>query len=126
MTGLMWTHTIHLPGTLAANAGGVIALPLQGARLVAVAACGANANDARLTLGTADDPDGILVAGAIGDSSTPVVFTEQQFDGALADPLKLSAPHFVKHTVLTWALDFDGAGGAAAANVDLELFFLEG
>lgn len=126
MTGLIYTILVHLPGTLAANQQGVIRIPLQGATLVEVAATGSNANDAKLTIGTAADADGILVAGAIGDSSDPAVFTPRTFNGALADPLDISCPHLAKDTVLVWSLDFDGAGGTAAADVDIQFNFLEG
>lgn len=126
MTGLIYTILVHLPGTLAANQQGVIRIPLQGATLVSVAACGSNENDAKLTIGTAADADGILVAGAIGDSSTPAVFNAANLDGALTDPLDISCPHLAKDTVLVWSLDFDGAGGTAAADVDIQFNFLEG
>lgn len=126
MTGLMYTVIVHLAGTLAANQQGVIRIPLQGATLVEVAACGSNANDAKLTIGTADDADGYLVSGAIGDSSVPAVFTAAEFDGALADPLNISAPHFAKGDAIRWVLDFDGSAGTAASHVDLQFTFLEG
>lgn len=126
MTGLMFPVLVHLHGTLAANATGVVYVPLQGATLVSVTVCGSNENDAKLTVGTSDDADGILKAGAAGESSVPAVFDASKFDGALADPNKLSAPHLAKGTVLTWTLDFDGAGGTAAADVDIQFTFLEG
>lgn len=126
MTGLGNIILIHLHGTLSANAKGVIHVPLQGATLVEVAACGSNVNDAKLTIGPAADTDGYLVTGAIGDSSVPAVFNAANFDGALSDPLKISAPHLGKDAVLHWSLDFDGAGGTAAADVDIQVTLLEG
>ena len=126
MTGLGNIVIVHLSGTLGANQQGVIRVPLQGATLVEIAATGSNANDAKLTVGPLADPDGYLISGAIGDSSTPAVFNASNFDGALADVLKISAPHLNKNAVLAWALDYDGSAGVAAANVDLQFTFLEG
>ena len=126
MTGELFSLLVHLPGTLAANHQGVIRIPLQGATLVEVAATGSNANDARLTIGVVQDADAVLVAGAVGDSSVPAIFNAANFDGILGYPLHISAPHLVKGALLTWALDFDGAGGTAAQNVDLQFAFLEG
>ena len=123
MTGLIYSIVVHLHGALSADAKGVIRIPLQGATLVEVAACGSNANTGKLTVGTSADADGYLKAGDIGDESAPAVFNAANFDGALADALKLSAPHLAKNAVLTWSL---AVGATPPADVDLQFSFLEG
>ncbi|TXH49234.1 MAG: hypothetical protein E6Q97_23085 [Desulfurellales bacterium] len=123
MLGNLFTYTIHLHGTLAANATGNIKLPVA-ASLISVAACGSNANNGLLDVGTSADRDGILSAVDIGDSNTPTEYDRADWDGALAtagDPY-----HFDKGSILAWDLDYDGASGTAAANVTLTLTFLEG
>lgn len=123
MDGLRFPVAVHLNGTLAANATGAFALPI-GMTLESVQVCGSNENDARLTVGTSADADGILKSGAAGESSIPKVFGKSAFDGALCDAV--NPPHFAGGTIFTWTLDFDGAGGAAAADVDILFSFLEG
>ena len=123
MQATRFTLPVHLHGTLSANAQGAFQLPC-GATLAEVSACAGNDSDATLQLGTSTDADGILTATAIGDSSTPVVFDADDFDGALADgvnPLHLDAD-----TVITWALDYDGSSGTAAQHVDILFTFYEG
>jgi hypothetical protein len=60
-----------------------------------------------------------MTAKVIGDSGAPVWFTVDDFNGALADTLKKTCPRLGPAATLTWTLDYDGAGGTAAANVDL-------
>ena len=123
MQGMRFTIAVHLHGTLSANAQGAFRLPCA-ATLAEVSACASNDSDATLQVGTSADADGVMTAVAIGDSSTPVVFDADDFDGALADaenPLHLDAG-----TVVTWLLDFDGAAGTAGQNVDIVFTFLEG
>ncbi len=123
MDGMRILVPVHLHGTLAANAQGAFSLPC-GATLMEVSAVGSNANDATLLVGTSADADGVMTAVAIGDSSTPAVKGPANFDGALCD--QVSGPHFADGTIITWLLDFDGAGGTAAQNVGLLFTFLEG
>ena len=79
-------HTVHLHGTLGANASGVIpSWSNTGAKLLEVAACSSNAGDATLKIGNATDDDAYLKAKAIGVSSEPEWFTVEDFDGDLAD-----------------------------------------
>jgi len=120
---MRFTVLVHLHGTLAANAQGAFALPC-GSTLVEVSAVGSNANDATLQVGTSADADGVMTAAAIGDSSVPGVKNAADFDGALCD--QVAGPHFAAGTVVTWLLDFDGAAGTAAQDVDLLFVFLEG
>lgn len=130
MHGMRVTFTVHIGGTLGANQQGVIpAWKNTGFTLLEVAAVGSNANDATLTLGVggaSPDTDGIMTAKAIGDSNAPVIFTVADFNGALADSLAKSNPRFGPGDTLTWLLDYDGAAGTAAANVDLVFTVLEG
>lgn len=116
-------HTVHLHGTLGANAQGV--LPMwsnKGGKLLEVAAVASNNSDATLKIGrggTSADDDGYMTAKAIGDSGTPVYFKLADFNGALADSLHITEPQLGPQGLITWTLDYDGAGGTAAANVDL-------
>lgn len=123
MDGLRFPVTVHLHGTLAANAQGAFALPI-GMTLESVSACASNDSDAKLQLGLADDADGIMTAKVIGDSSTPKAFVKTDFNGVACDAK--NPPHFAKGSVITWLVDFDGASGTAAADVTLLFSFLEG
>ena len=123
MDGLRFPVTIHLHGTLSANAQGSFPLPI-GMTLESVAAVASNDNAATLQLGAGDDADGIMAAKAIGDEGVPVTFGKTSFNGPLCDAK--NPPHFDKGSVITWLLDFDGAGGAAAADVTILFSFLEG
>lgn len=120
-------HVVHLHGTLAANASGVIpAWSNIGVKLLEVAASSSNAGDATLKIGTTTDDDAYMTAKAIGVSSAPIWFTVTNFDGVLADSLHITCPQHAPKTVFTWTLDFDGDGGVAAANVDLVFTLLIG
>lgn len=123
MDGFRYPVTVHLHGTLAANATGAFQVPV-GLKLVEISACGSNTNDGKLTVGTSADADGILTSGAIGDGSTPAVFGPAEFDGALCDQKAGAA--LANDTIFTWTLDYDGAAGTAAANVMIVFTFLEG
>ncbi|MCZ7568966.1 MAG: hypothetical protein M5U01_10320 [Ardenticatenaceae bacterium] len=127
MTGMRFTVAVHLHGTLAANAQGAFQLPCP-ATLLEVSAVASNDSAATLQLGTSADADGLMTAKAIGDSSTPVVFTRGRsgnyFDGALVDENQY--PALDDDTIVTWVLDYDGAGGTAAQHVDILFTFLEG
>ncbi len=107
-------YTIHLPGTLSADAEGVIPMSSNvGATLIEVAALASNNSDATLQLGvggTNADDDGIMTPKAIGDSGTPRLFTVADFNGALADPIGTNCPIFGPKALLTWKLNYNGAG----------------
>lgn len=123
MLGNIFTHSVHLHGTLAANATGNFKLPVN-ATLIAVSLTGSGANDAILDVGTSADRDGILADAACGDSNSPNEYDRSDWTGALATA---GNPHpFAKGDILAWDLDFDGAGGTAAANVTIAFTFLEG
>jgi hypothetical protein len=123
MDGMRFCVSVHLHGTLAANAGGRFVLPC-GASLVEVSAGSLNAGSATLKVGAGDDDDGILTDYAIGASGVPDRKRRSDFDGALADGV--SPLHLAAGTVVHWTLDYDGDGGTAAQNVSLLFTFLEG
>lgn len=105
-------QTVHIPGTLSANATGVIPMwATRGGTLLEVSACSSADSPATLMLGVrgdSPDADGIMTAKAIGVSGVPRIFKVADFDGVLADPIRSSHPRFNKQTVLTWTLNFNG------------------
>lgn len=123
MDGFRYPVTIHLHGTLAANAQGYFQVP-AGMSLVEVSAVATNDSDATLQLGTSADTDGIMTAATIGDSGTPAIKGPSDFDGALADGV--SPYHLADDTIFYWLLDYDGSTGTAGQNVTLVFTFLEG
>lgn len=118
--GNRFTVHVHLHGTLAANAQGAFRVPCA-CSLVEASACAGNDSDATLIVGTAADDNGFCTAQTIGDGATPKVLS---FDGALVTPG--TPPHLADNTVFSWGLDFDGAGGTAAAHVSILFTFTEG
>lgn len=121
MLGNPFTYSVHLHGTLAANARGEYLLPFDAA-LVAVSISNSAATNATLEVGTSADRDGILDAVDCGDSGTPNEFDAADWNGALA---VAGVPHwFEKGTILAWDLDYDGSAGTAAANCSIVFTFL--
>jgi hypothetical protein len=116
-------YTIHLPGTLSADAQGIIPMSNHvGATLLEIAACASNDSAATLALGiggTNADDDGIMTDKAIGDSGTPRIFTVADFDGVLADPLHSTCPRFGPQGLLTWRLNHNGTGANEVQTVTL-------
>jgi hypothetical protein len=124
MQGQLFTVSVHLHGTLAANAGGRFKLPVA-ATLKEVQASASNNSDAILDFGTAADPDGYLSAVTIGDSEAVITYDNDDWDGALyTDTDNIENIYIAEDTVLEWALDFDGASGTAAQNVSLLFVFI--
>lgn len=119
MIGHHVARTVHIPGTLAANLDIRLALP-QDCMLVRVSAVAGNDSDATLAIGDSTDTDAILAAAAIGDSGTPAVFDRDSW--ASANP----TGHLQAGDILVLSLNFDGAAGTAAADVTVDLDFLEG
>lgn len=118
MLGNMFTHTVHVPGTLAANISVVFTVPVD-CTILHVSAVGSNANNGLLTMGNTTTADAYLASASIGDSNVPAEFNRANFVGA-------EYPRLTKGTVLAAALDFDGAGGTATQNFTLAITFLEG
>ena len=115
---MIWT--VHLAGTLGANQAGVLQLPFP-ATITHVIAVASNNSDATLALGTSAGGTQLMTAQVIGDSGTPVTFTRgtsgNVFNGASVTsgqfvPLAANTPYY-------WTLDYDGAGGTAAVDVDI-------
>lgn len=123
MDGMRFTYSVHLHGTLSANARGEYKLPC-GATLEAVSVCASTATNATLEVGTSADRDGIWDAVACGTSGTPNEFRAADHNGAL---VVAGVPyHFAKGDILVWDLDFDGASGTAAANATIVFTLIEG
>jgi hypothetical protein len=124
MQGQTVRHSVHLHGTLAADAKGYIYLP-KGGTLLAVSATASNAASSTLKLGTVADDDAIFTAAAIGQSGTPVVWDQGDWNGA-GNTLGSDENYYVAPaTTLLWTLDFDGASGTAGQNVSLTFDWLE-
>ena len=124
MDGMRFGWNVHLHGALSANATMRYKLPCN-ATLVHAQAVASNDSDATLKIGTSADDDGYLAATIIGDSGTPTVWERGDFDGALNNDTA-ECPHIAKDTILLLTLDYDGASGTAAQDVDIALTFLEG
>ena len=121
MDGMRFCQTLHFHGTMAANGQSYFKLPCD-ASLVHVSWGNDTTSTAGLTLGTSDDPDGIIVDGACGASDVPATFEAADFDGALCD--QVSPPHFTKDTIIEALIDYDDT--TAAINATLVLTWLEG
>src|SRR4051812_2983352 len=116
MQGNILRHSVHLHGTLAANAQGYIYLP-NGGVLKSMWGVASNASNATLQLGTVASATGIKTAYQIGQSGVPIEKKQGDWDGAL-NTLGASENYYVAPgTTLLWTLDFDGAAGTAGANV---------
>ena len=125
-----FTIPIHIHGTLAANAEGSFSLPFA-ATLQEIQFSNSHASsDAILVCGTAADANGFITGGLIGDSSTPKIYDGKDngdMDGALfTGNDEVDYIRVAKSTVIEWAVDYDGAGGQAAINMDLIFIFEEG
>jgi hypothetical protein len=118
MLGNLFTQTIHVPGTLAANIAVKYILPVD-VKLIHVSAVGSNSNSGILDIGPSTDTDGYLDGVSIGDSDTPSEFDRDDFVGT-------QFPHITKGTIICVSLDYDGAGGTATQNFTAVLTFLEG
>ncbi|MGB9673650.1 MAG: hypothetical protein ACPL3P_05890 [Anaerolineales bacterium] len=114
----VFTHTFHIPGTLAANVIPVVSIPFD-CSLVHVSAVASNTNDATLKVGSTLDDDAFVSAFAIGDGNVPVVKSRKDF-------VEGQYPHLPAGTNLMLTLDYDGAGGTAAQNVTIVLTFTKG
>lgn len=118
MQGNHHTMTIHVPGTLAANVTPVFTVPYD-CQLEHVSANGSNANDATVKIGSTASDAAYMAAKSVGDSDVPAEFGRADFvDGEY--------PHIPDGTKVKITVDFDGAGGAAIANLTVVLTFSEG
>jgi len=115
MQEMIFTLCVTYDGTLAANKALYFTMPI-GATLIHVSAVQSNAGSATLMIGDTGDTDQAIAAFAIGDSAVPV-------EKATAD---FTSPHFVDGDVFKLTLDYDGASGTAADNVNIVCMFLAG
>lgn len=119
MQGNKFTVSIHLHGTLAANAQGKFLMPCQ-ATLIEVSAAALNDSDATLKVGTSADDDGYCQNQVIGDTGAPLALTQ---NGALISASgKTNVPD---DTIIHWTLDYDGSSGTAGQNVSILFTFAE-
>ena len=120
-----FAHAFHIPGTLTADLNIRFTVP-SGCTLVHVSFGNSAASDATIDIGTSADTDGYLDGGDVGDSNVPAEFDKDDFNGALLSDAGREYPHLVDGTIMVVIVDFDGAGGTAAANLTIVLTFVEG
>ena len=120
-----FTVTFNTGGTLGANE--TYYFQLRGAAtLLEISAAASNDSDATLMVGTSGDTNGIVTGAVIGDSGTPTVWGRDDWDGELyTDADNINYLHFADNTIFVLTLDYDGAGGTAAANVLITMWFDE-
>ena len=118
MLGNLFTYTFHVASVMVADGYIFYTLPIA-AQLIHVSAVGSNGNNGLMTIGNSDTAAAYLASASIGDSGTPVEFSQANFVGA-------QFPHIAKGTIVKVVLDHDGAGGVATADFTLVLTFLEG
>ena len=119
MIGRHFGRTIHVPGTLTADLDIRISVPVD-CRLNRLSIVASNASDATIDVGPSGDPNEILSAKDAGDSGTPAVYTSADFETTN------ETGELDKGDVLVLTVDYDGAVGTAAADLTIDLDFLEG
>ena len=119
MLGNKFVHTFSHVGALSADFVGTFNLD-KPATLTHVSFVCSGATAATINLGDSGDPNGIIAAGAVGQSGTPAEFNPADFNGALCD--QLSGYHFpVDDLICTFTITH-----ASAEDVVLVLTFYEG
>ena len=119
MQGTRFTVSYHTAGTLAANHSFIFKLPFD-AQLIGVSAAASNASSGILDVGYTGALEAYVKNMDIGDSSVAAVHDEPgDFEGD-------NFPHIAAGTNIIASLDYDGAGGTAAADYTLVLVFTEG
>lgn len=111
MTQIVWS----IDNALDADKAFYWTLPC-GMTLWHVSAVASNDSDATLMIGDSGDTDQAMAAAAIGDSGTPVEFEFSDF----------TSPHFDDGDVFTLTVDYDGASGTAAEDMNIICTFLVG
>ncbi len=114
----VFTISFHTAGTLAANHLIEWTAPFN-CQLVHVSAVASNDSDALLKIGTSADDDAYVLSAVIGDSGTPAEWERTDFVGD-------QFPNITDGTIVSIALDYDGAAGTAAADFTIVLTFTEG
>ena len=112
----VYSHTIFLGPTLAANHTAVFTMPFA-ATLVAVSHVNSTANAGKIDIGTTSDADAYLDDQSVGVSDTPVV------ESAMSDFVGSQFPHIPKDTVVKVTIT-DHA--SHMANVAVVMWFAEG
>jgi len=115
MQEMLFTIGVTYDGTLGADKAFYWTLPI-GATLIHVSAVQSNAGAATLAIGDSGNTTQAIAAYAIGVSGTPV-------EKATAD---FTSPHFVDGDVFVLTLDYNGAAGTAAHDVNIVCTFLAG
>jgi len=119
MQGTKFTLTFNYHGALSANPTAFFVLD-KPATLMHVSFGCTSATAATLALGDSGDPNGIITAAAVGQSSTPTGFGPADFDGALCD--QVAGYHFPTGDLIgTFTITH-----ASAEDVCLVLTFYEG
>ena len=119
MLGNLFTQTFNHVGALTANLVGQFELPGP-ATLVAISFGCSSATAATLQVGDAGDNDGIITAGAIGQSDVPNLLEPADFDGDLCD--QIAGYHFPSDDKLVEFV----VTHASAEDVTLVFYFMEG
>jgi hypothetical protein len=114
----LFTLSFYIPGTLAANHGLEFKLPVD-AQLIHVSLANSAATDGIVDIGNTDAAEAYAANLAIGDSDVAAEYDRADFVGS-------QFPHIPKGTNTIIAVDFDGAGGTAAANLVIVLTFTSG
>lgn len=92
MLGNKVVYVFSEVGALSANIVGRFILDKPATLMHVSFGCTCTGNAATLALGDSGDPNGILEAGAIGQTNVPAEFRPADFDGDLCD--ELSGYHF--------------------------------
>jgi hypothetical protein len=119
MQGTHFTVSYHTAGTLAANHSFIFKLPFD-AQLIGVSTVASNASSGILDVGYTGSLEAYVANMDVGDSSVAAVLDEP---GDFEDN---NFPHIAAGTNIICTLDYDGAGGTAAADFTLILIFTEG
>lgn len=120
-------YCVSVTAADAMGSNSTFAFQIRGAAtLLELSACGSNAHDAIFTFGTSVDPNGMITAGAIGDSSVPTIWGRDDWDGALyTDADNINYPHFADNTVFHIVVDYDGSSGTAIQDPMFLIWFDE-
>ena len=119
MQGTRFTVSYHTAGTLAANHSFIFKVPFD-CQLIGVSAVTSNASSGILDVGYTGALEAYVANMDVGDSSIAAILDEAgDFEGD-------NFPHIPALTNIICTLDYDGAGGTAAADFTLVLIFTEG
>ena len=119
MQGTRFTVSYHTAGTLAANHSFIFMVPFD-CQLISVSAAASNASSGILDVGYTGALEAYVADMDVGDSSVAAILDEP---GDFVDD---NFPHIAALTNIICTLDYDGAGGTAAADFTLVLVFSEG